>query len=82
MHLHQDFLNIGLGTAMLNLLIEHAKKEKMHRISLHVIVDNKIAVHLIEKFEFKVEGVMKDSCLGTDGKYLDELVMGMTWYNS
>jgi len=77
MYLHQDFHNVGLGKAMLGHLLELARKEGMHRIGLHVIADNRIAVHLYEKFGFKVEGVMKDSYLGADGRYHDELVMGI-----
>jgi len=78
MYLNQDFHNVGLGTAMLNHLLELARRESLHRIGLHVIADNRIAVHLYEKFGFRVEGVMKDSYLGADGKYHDEIVMGLT----
>jgi len=77
MYIHQDFQNIGLGTAMLNQLLQLAKRESVHRIGLHVIADNQIAVHLYEKFGFRVEGVMKDAYLGADGKYHDEIVMGI-----
>jgi len=76
-YLHQDFHNIGLGTAMLTKLIELAKKEKMRRIGLSVVVDNKRAVSLYQKFGFKIEGVMKDAYFGEDGRYHDELVMGL-----
>lgn len=76
-YLHQDFHNVGLGTAMLAKLIELAKKEKLHRIGLTVIVDNKAAICLYLKFGFKIEGVMKDTYMGEDGKYHDELVMGL-----
>jgi len=76
-YLHQDFQNVGLGTAMLNELIDLAKKEGLHRVSLHVIADNKRAVHVYKKVGFKVEGVLKDSYLGEDDKYHDELVMGL-----
>jgi len=79
MYLHQEFHNVGLGTTMLNRLLELAKNEGMHRIGLHVIADNRIAVHLYEKFGFRVEGVMKDSYFGADGKYHDEIVMGLVW---
>jgi len=79
MYLHQEFHNVGLGTAMLNRLLELAKEEGVHRIGLHVIADNRIAVHLYEKFGFRVEGVMKDSYFGADGKYHDEIVMGLVW---
>lgn len=64
MYVHQDFHNVGLGTAMLNKLIELARKEGMHRISLHVMADNKPAIHLYQKFGFHVEGVMKDTYFG------------------
>ena len=79
MYLHQDFHNVGLGTAMLSYLLELAKKENLHRIGLHVIADNKIAIHLYAKFGFKTEGIMKDSYFGADRKYHDEIVMGMTF---
>jgi putative acetyltransferase len=77
MYLHQDFQNVGLGTAMLSRLLELAEKVKLHRISLTVIADNYIAVHLYEKFGFITEGVMRDAYLGDDGKYHDEIVMGL-----
>lgn len=78
-YLHQEFHGVGLGTAMGRYLLELARREKMHRIGLSVVADNKIALHLYEKFGFKVEGVMKDAYLGADGKYHDEIVMGLTW---
>jgi putative acetyltransferase len=76
-YLHQDFHNIGLGTTMLAELLRLARKEGLHRISLHVVADNKLAVRLYEKFGFKIEGVLKDSYFGEDGKYYDELAMGL-----
>jgi RimJ/RimL family protein N-acetyltransferase len=76
-YLHQDFHNVGLGTAMLTKLIELAKKDRLHRIGLSVVADSKLAVHLYQKLGFKIEGVMKDAYLGEDGKYHDELVMGL-----
>jgi RimJ/RimL family protein N-acetyltransferase len=81
-YLLQGFHNVGLGTAMLTKLIELAKKERLHRIGLHVIADSKLAVHLYQKLGFKIEGVMKDAYLGEDGKYHDELVMGLILANS
>ncbi|HML03933.1 MAG TPA: GNAT family N-acetyltransferase [Candidatus Bathyarchaeia archaeon] len=77
-YLHQDFHNVGLGTAMLNYLLELAKEQKLHRIGLHVIADNKIAIRLYTKFGFKTEGIIKYSYFGADRKYHDEIVMGMT----
>lgn len=77
MYLHQDFHNVGLGTAMMNRILELARKEGMHRIGLHVIADNTRSVHLYEKLGFKIEGVLQASYFGADGKYHDELAMGL-----
>ena len=76
-YLHQDFHNVGLGTAMLSRLFQLAKKEGLHRIGMHVVADNKPAIHLYEKLGFKIEGVIRDSYFEEDRKYHDELVMGL-----
>jgi len=44
-YVHQDFQDVGLGTVML-IKLQLAKKDGMHRIALHVVADNKRAVHL------------------------------------
>lgn len=62
---------------MLAELIELAKAESIHRLSLHVVADNKPAVRLYEKFGFKTEGVLKGSYFGEDGRYHDEFAMGL-----
>jgi putative acetyltransferase len=76
-YLHQDFHSVGLGTAMLSKLIELAKKERMHRIGLTVVADNKPAINLYKNFGFKIEGVKRDAYFGEDRKYYDEIVMGL-----
>lgn len=76
-YLHQDFHNVGLGTAMTEKLIELARREEMHKIELQVVADNTIAIHLYEKFSFKVEGMSEDSFLGPDGEYHDMVHMGL-----
>lgn len=81
-YLHQDFHNVGLGTLMFKELLNLAKSEGMYRVGLHVVADNKSAIHLYEKFGFKVEGVMKDAYFGEDDKYHDELAMGLVFASS
>jgi len=76
-YLHQDFHNVKLGTAMMEKLLQLAKKEGMHKIELQVVADNEVAIHLYEKFGFEIEGVSKDSFLGSDGKYHDMTHMGL-----
>jgi putative acetyltransferase len=76
-YLHQDFHNVGLGTAMTERLLKIAENEGMHKIELTVVADNKSAISLYGKFGFKVEGVSKDSFVGSDGKYHDVVHMGL-----
>jgi RimJ/RimL family protein N-acetyltransferase len=76
-YLHDDFQNVGLGMAMMKRILKLAKKEKMHRIELSVIAENKIALHLYEKCGFQIEGTSKDDFYGHDGKYHDVINMGL-----
>jgi RimJ/RimL family protein N-acetyltransferase len=76
-YLHDDFQNVGLGTAMTKRILKLAKKEKMHRIELSVIAENKIALRLYEKCGFQTEGISKDGFYGRDGKYHDVINMGL-----
>lgn len=78
-YLHQDFQNDGLGTAMLSRLLDLAEKDGQHRVTLHVVADNKIAVPLYKKLGFKAEGLMEGTYLGEDNRYHDELVMGLVF---
>lgn len=75
-YLHQGFHGVGLGTAMTELLLKLGRKHGVHKITIYVVADNKVAVHLYEKFGFEIEGNMKDSFYGTDEEYHDMLVMG------
>jgi putative acetyltransferase len=81
-YLHQEFHCVGLGTAMLSELIELALKEGLHRIGLSVIAENKPAINLYKRFGFQVEGVKRDAYFGKDGKYHDEILMGLILANS
>lgn len=76
-YLHQGFQNVGLGTAMMDELIALARTEGLHRIGLSVIADNKLAIHLYQKFGFESEGLKKDAYFGEDGRYHDELMMSL-----
>jgi len=62
---------------MTERLLQLAKDEKMHRIELHVVAENKSALSLYRKFGFQIEGVSKDAFYGQDGKYYDIVNMGL-----
>jgi L-phenylalanine/L-methionine N-acetyltransferase len=76
-YLHQDYQNIGLGTALIGEGIKTAKERRLHRVELTVVADNQRAIHLYEKTGFHREGLKRENYLGEDGKYHDEIIMGI-----
>lgn len=76
-NVHQDFQNKGLGTAMIETIIDWAKSKGMHRIELSVVAEQKMAVHVYEKVGFRIEGVQREAYYGEDGKYHDKVIMGL-----
>ena len=76
-YLHQNFHNVGLGTAMTKRLLQLATRDKMHRIALTVVKENEIALTLYKKFGFQIEGINKDAFYGSDRKYHDIVNMAL-----
>ncbi len=76
-YIHQDFHGVGLRTEMISTLLALARHKGLHRIGLKVVENNEAAVRLYKKFGFEIEGVLKDAYFGADGKYYNELVMGI-----
>ncbi len=76
-YLHQDFLNVGLGTAMVKRSIEFAKSHGFHKIGLTVIAENKNAIHVYEKVGFKHEGKRSEGYRAEDGRYYNAVEMGI-----
>lgn len=65
----------GIGSVLMEALIEEAKANKKHKIELEVRLDNKEAISLYEKFGFVVEGTRKDGFYAEE-RYIDLLLMG------
>jgi len=76
-YLHQDFQNIGLGTAMMREAIDIARQKGLHRLVLSVIAYNHNAIKLYEKVGFRHEGLRREDYLGEDGRYHDVVEMGL-----
>jgi putative acetyltransferase len=74
---HEDFHKVGLGTAMMELALDLAKKQGLHRIWLEVAEGNKAAIHLYEKIGFEMEGRLRSSFVKDDNKYHDTIIMGL-----
>ncbi len=65
----------GVGTQLMKKVVNWAKKNRIHRLSLGVWATNPKAKRLYEKFGFKEEGLEKDAGL-INGKYVDKYIMG------
>ena len=73
--IHADYQDKGIGTALMNVLIDIADNWLMLvRIELTVFADNARAIHMYEKLGFVKEGVKKYAAI-RNGKYEDELMM-------
>jgi len=72
----KEFRRMGVGTAMMNYIMEWARRQKgLEKISLTVFSTNEAAINLYRKFEFQIEGVSKRQHR-IEGKYIDETIMG------
>ncbi len=71
----KKFNNLGLGTMMLNRIIEDAKGARKLKMELEVRADNLSAIHLYEKFGFKLEGTITNGFY-VNNKFVDLLFMG------
>lgn len=71
---HKDYQNTGVGTKLMQRLIEEAKNREIVRVELAVFKDNYNAIRLYKKFGFKKEGIKIKSAL-KNGCYVDELMM-------
>jgi len=73
--IHKDYQNQGVGTALIDALIDVADNWLMLvRLELTVFEDNKSAIHLYEKFGFKKEGLKQLAAI-RKGKYENEYLM-------
>lgn len=70
----KDYWNQGIGTEMLNRIIEHAKEMNIRIIELEVISDNARGIHLYHKSGFVDIGIYKDYFY-VNGMFKDAVVM-------
>jgi len=66
---------IGIGTNLINLMLEFAKKVGLVRIELKVDADNVRAINLYKKFDFKIEGKLESYKMTDKDIYKDGLIM-------
>jgi len=73
----KDYWGQGIGTKLLEILLDWADENGLVKISLRVDATNKQAIKLYEKFGFRKEGLLEKNREMKDGEYRDELVMAL-----
>ena len=75
--IRRDFWGLGIGTFLLEYLIQWAKETGIVRkINLRVRTDNERALKLYRNHGFKEEGILtRDFCI--DGRFYDSISMGL-----
>lgn len=70
------YRGLGMGSILMKLLVEKAKKYGKKKIELDVRIDNPRAIRVYEKVGFVKEGIRKNGFY-VDGKYVDLYLMGL-----
>ena len=73
--LQEEVCSIGLGTIMMQEILEIVKKSVFEQLELTVFADNTRAIRLYEKVGFVKTGVLPRAYRLKDGNYHDEVQM-------
>ena len=71
---NSDYQNKGIGSLLMDKLINLSESLNIIRLELCVVRDNYKAINLYKKFGFKEEGIKVKSAL-KNGEYIDEIMM-------
>ncbi|EJT6153240.1 GNAT family N-acetyltransferase [Clostridium perfringens] len=71
---NSDYQNKGIGSILMDKLINLSESLNIIRLELCVFRDNYKAINLYKKFGFKEEGIKVKSAL-KNGEYADEIMM-------
>lgn len=74
--IHDDYQNLGLGTIMINHLLDIARKKRLEKVFLLVNATNSRAIHVYEKCGFKTEAKLEKEH-ARDGKLEDDYRMAL-----
>lgn len=75
-YFHREYTGAGLETAMMELILESAKEQGVHKVDAGAVADDEDTISLLKRFGFETEGRNRDDFLGDDGTYRDVLAMG------
>lgn len=73
---HDDYQNIGIGSALIEHLLKIARKRKLTKVWLDVRATNEPAIHVYRKVGFELEAKLcKECCI--NGEFGDEYRMAI-----
>lgn len=72
----KEYRGTGLGTKLMQIVLDKGKQMGLTRVELDVREDNVNAIKLYQKFGFEIEGKKRNACR-TDGIYSNVLTMGL-----
>lgn len=71
----RDFWGLGIGSALMDVLIKFACKAEYEKIDLSVAHDNERAIRLYERLGFEITGREVNAMKHADGDYSDWIMM-------
>lgn len=71
----KEYWGLGIGSRMLPLSLKLAKEMRYESIELEVVSVNHRAVHLYQKYGYKIYGEREKALKLDDGRYYTELLM-------
>ena len=69
--LYQEYCGCGIGTAMLQTVLNVAREAGYEQAELEVMAENENAIAMYEKLGFKKYGTFPDNMKYADGSYMD-----------
>jgi RimJ/RimL family protein N-acetyltransferase len=75
--LQEAYCNQGIGTIMIQRMIDWAKANDIEKIMLNVMAINERAIHVYKKLGFKEEGRFKNQLKLEDDTYVDDVAMSL-----
>ena len=69
--IYKEYCGCGIGKAMMQAILDIAKKVGYEQAELEVVSDNKVAIEMYKKLGFEKYGTFPDSMKYSDGTYAD-----------
>ena len=72
--INQGYQGVGLGTALMIMMLKEATDQGIRRINLEVSSDNRVAIHLFRKFGFQQEEDVKGSKISSETLHFSRIL--------